>query len=590
MKKLTMQQQIIFLFICLSTFPLLIIFTIASNIFTTNTKQDLQTLYSANINEIGNKIDAVFTNALELSTYPLMEESLRTYLTSEAPTDSADYLLTKLEAANSLNSLPFSYVENIHGIGLYTENGDNIISNSNVRLTEEDYAALSISDSNPYWDFSRCEKSHDYIYLMRHLKNPTDLSQYIGYIKLAVTGSGLKEILMKFQQESQTSYFIVTPENELALWLDAGGYINSDKDLPEYGSLYKKISSGTHSWINGDIITSCYHLNNGLILYSITSPEILNSIRQTFRFSIGTAEIFIFIFTLLLSFYFSKLITAPLRQLGEHMTELSKECFSDRIPITGCREIQILSGHYNHMAERLEYLYNEVYMGELRLKQSRLEALQSQLNPHFLYNTLDTIYWMSKMGDSENTSIMVSNLSKMMRMTLEPAGNTNLVSLGYELEHLTCYISIQQIRYGNKIRFSITCDNNLKTLSVLRLLLQPLVENALVHGLPHSTNGVVSIRIYKKETVLIYDVANNGIPADINEMQKLIHSKPVHTRGLAIYNINERIRLKYGNTYGLTCFLDGSFTVFRITQPLIEHSENSGKYAPGDNTFEENIS
>ena len=242
------------------------------------------------------------------------------------------------------------------------------------------------------------------------------------------------------------------------------------------------------------------------------------------------------------------------------------------------------------MAERLEYLYNEVYMGELRLKQSRLEALQSQLNPHFLYNTLDTIYWMSKMGDSENTSIMVSNLSKMMRMTLEPAGNTNLVSLGYELEHLTCYISIQQIRYGNKIRFSITCDNNLKTLSVLRLLLQPLVENALVHGLPHSTNGVVSIRIYKKETVLIYDVANNGIPADINEMQKLIHSKPVHTRGLAIYNINERIRLKYGNTYGLTCFLDGSFTVFRITQPLIEHSENSGKYAPGGNTFEENIS
>ena len=142
MKKLTMQQQIIFLFICLSTFPLLIIFTIASNIFTTNTKQDLQTLYSANINEIGNKIDAVFTNALELSTYPLMEESLRTYLTSEAPTDSADYLLTKLEAANSLNSLPFSYVENIHDIGLYTENGDNIISNSNVRLTEEDYACL----------------------------------------------------------------------------------------------------------------------------------------------------------------------------------------------------------------------------------------------------------------------------------------------------------------------------------------------------------------------------------------------------------------------------------------------------------------
>ena len=112
---------------------------------------------------------------------------------------------------------------------------------------------------------------------------------------------------------------------------------------------------------------------------------------------------------------------------------------------------------------------------------------------------------------------------------------------------------------------------------MLSFLLQPLVENALVHGLPHSTDGVVSIRIYKKEEVLIYDVANNGIPADINEIQKLIRSKPVHTRGLAIYNINERIRLKYGSAYGLTCFLDGSFTVFRITQPLIEHSQIPGK-------------
>lgn len=577
MKKLAMYQQIIFLFICLSTVPLLIIFSITTSIFITNTKRDLQTLYTANINEIGNNINAVFTNALELSTYPLMEDSLRTYLTTDAPTDSAEYRLVKQDAVDALSSLPFGYVENIHDIGLYTESGDYIISNNNVKLTNDDYAILSKTATEPFWDFSHCARAHDYIYLIRHLRNPINLSEYIGYIKLAVTGSGLRELLMQFQRDEQISYFIVTPDDELAIWLDPGEYIKGEKTLPSYQELSDSLTSGQNSWTEDDIITSCYRLNNGLILYSITSPEVLSSIKQTFYLSIGTAETLVFIFTLLLSFYFSKLVTAPLRKLGEHMTELSKERFSDRIPVTGCREIQVLSENYNHMAERLEYLYNEVYMGELRLKQSRLEALQSQLNPHFLYNTLDTIYWMSKMGDSENTSIMVSNLSKMMRMTLEPTGNTNLVPLRYELEHLTCYISIQQIRYGNKIRFSITCDDKLKTLSVLSFLLQPLVENALVHGLPHSTDGVVSIQIYKKEEVLIYDVANNGIPADINEIQKLIRSKPVHTRGLAIYNINERIRLKYGSAYGLTCFLDGSFTVFRITQPLIEHSQIPGK-------------
>lgn len=569
MKNITMNQQIIFLFICLSTFPLLIIFTVASNIFTSNAKKELQTLYTANINEIGNNIDTIFTNALELSTYPLIEESLRTYLTTDHSKDSTEYLFIKLDAINALSSLPFSYVENIHDIGLYTESNDYIISNNNVKLTKDDYRILAESGSDAYWDFSLCINTHDYIYLLRHLKNPTNLSEYVGYIKLAITGSGLKQVLIQFQKEKEMSYFIVTPENNLAIQLDAGGYIDNGAKLPSYDTLSAKLNSGQNSWIKNDTITSSYKLNNGLILYSITAPEVLNNIKHTFRYSIGTAEILIFIFTLLLSFYFSKLITAPLRKLGEHMTELSRERFSDRISVNGCHEIQVLSENYNHMAERLEYLYNEVYMGELRLKQSRLDALQSQLNPHFLYNTLDTIYWMAKMGDSQNTSVMVSNLSKMMRMTLRSDGNNNLVSLEYELKHLTCYITIQQIRYSSKIQFSIICDEHLKTLSVLSFLLQPLVENALIHGLSNSTNGIVTVQIYKQDSTLIYDVANNGIPANVNEIQKLLGSKPHQTRGLAIYNINERIKLKYGNTYGLSCFLDGEFTVFRITQPAL---------------------
>lgn len=577
MRNFTMQQQIIFLFTCLSTFPLLIIFSFTSNIFMSNTKEDLQTLYTANINEIGTNLDAVFINALELSIYPLTEDSLLTYLTSDIDTSSSEYLSIKMKTVETLDSLPYSYIENIHDIGLYRENGDYIITNNNVRLTDGDFRTLANIGADPYWEFSLYPDSDNTIYLLRHLKNPTDLSEYIGYIKLAIVPSSLNAILTQFQKDEQISYFIVTPENNLITSLNNGEYINSNESLPTYDFLSIQLSSQSTYWTKDDILISSYKLNNGLILYSMTSPEILNSIRDTFFFSIGTAEIMIFFFTLLLSFYFSKLITTPLKKLGEHMTELSKESFSDRITVSGCREIQVLSENYNHMAERLEYLYNEVYMGELRLKQSRLDALQSQLNPHFLYNTLDTIYWMAKMGDSHNTSIMVSNLSKMMRMTLTPDNNTNLVSLGYELEHLTCYITIQQIRYGNKIHFSIICEEQLKSFSVLSFLLQPLVENALVHGLSQSIDGVVIVHIYKENTKLIYDVANNGIPADIDKIQELLSATPNHTHGLAIYNINERIRLKYGNTYGLSCFLDKEFTVFRIIQPIIDTQTGNNK-------------
>lgn len=569
-----MHQQIIILFICLVTLPLFIIFTTATNIFITNTKRDLKSIYTANINEIGNNIDAVFTNAMDLSLYPIMEESLRTYLSSDtSDTTLTEYRVIKQEAVDTLNSLPYGYTANINGIGLYTESGDNIISNGNVRMSESDYSHLEGMDAAPYWDFSQCGSSKGYIYLLRHLKDPVNLPDYVGYIKLAVTGSSLKEILQQFQKDDQVSYFIVNPKNEPVIWLDAGNYMENDKGLPSYAVLSRQASDGESSWIDGQRIISVYTLNNGLILYSITTPEVLTNIKQTFYYSIGTAEILVFFFTLLLSFYFSRLITSPLRKLEEHMTELSEEQFSDRIPVKGCYEIQMLSQTYNHMAERLEFLYNEVYMGELRLKQSRLDALQTQLNPHFLYNTLDTIYWMSKMGDSENTSIMVSNLSKMMRMTLEPGSNNNMVTLGRELEHLTCYITIQQIRYGQKVHFSVVCDDSLKNLSVLSFLLQPLVENALIHGVGKSLNGIIKINIFTQDSVLIYEVANNGIPADIQEIQAMLTKKPGATRGLAIYNIHERIRLKYGSNYGLSCHLDQDFTVFKVTQPVTWYTE-----------------
>ncbi len=575
MKRITMHQQIIILFICLVTLPLFIIFTIATNVFISNAQRDLKTIYTTNINEIGNNIDAVFTNALDLSLYPLMEESLRIYMSSDVPDNHSEYRVIKQEAVDALNSLPYGYTTNINGIGLYTESGDNIISNSNVRMSESDYAHLEGMDSSPYWDFSQCSSSKGYIYLIRHLKDPVNLPNYIGYIKLAVTGSGLKEILQQFQKDDQISYFIVTPGNSPAVWLDAGNYMDNVENLPSYTTLSRQSSEGESSWIDGQRIVSVYTLNNGLILYSITTPEVLSNIKQTFYYSIGAAEILVFFFTLLLSFYFSRLITSPLRKLEEHMTELSEEQFSDRIPVKGCYEIQMLSKTYNHMAERLEFLYNEVYMGELRLKQSRLDALQIQLNPHFLYNTLDTIYWMSKMGESENTSIMVSNLSKMMRMTLEPGSNNNMVTLGRELEHLTCYITIQQIRYGEKVRFSVVCEESLKKLPVLSFLLQPLVENALVHGLKKSLNGIVKINIFTENSVLVYEVANNGIPVDIEKIHNLLAQKPNGSQGFAIYNIHERIRLKYGTDYGLSCNLNQGFTVFKVTQPVFQQPEEN---------------
>lgn len=416
-RKITLHQQIILFFVILTTLSLFIIFGITSNIFNKNAKNDLKAIYTSNINELGNNLDSIFDNALDLTVYPLAEQSLRNYLSLPGTYTTSQERLIKQTAANTLNSLPYNYRVYIHDIGLYREDGDCITSNSNVKMDTTDYKNLKNIFEKPYWDFSHCEASGDYIYLLRHLKNPADLSSGFGYIKIAISSSKLKNIMTNTQKGKQISYFLITPNDQMVVWNKSGPPVSGLLDKITYADLSSKLSEEESSWIYNSYIISGYKLKNNLILYSITQPDVLNKIRRTFFVTMGIAVILVFLFTLLLSFYFSKLITAPIERLGKHMTKLSEEQFSDRIPVEGCYEIQTLSENYNRMAERLEFLYNEVYMGEIKLKQSRLDALQTQINPHFLYNTLDTIYWMSKMGNSEMTSIMVSNLSKMMLIT-----------------------------------------------------------------------------------------------------------------------------------------------------------------------------
>lgn len=567
-RKITLHQQIILFFVILTTLSLIIIFGIASNIFNKNAKNDLKAIYTASINELGNNLDTVFDNALDLTVYPLTEQSLRNYLSLSETCTASQERLVKQSAANTLSSLPYNYRVYIHDIGLYREDGDCITSNSNVKMSAADYSCLKNMYEKPYWDFSHCEASGDYIYLLRHLKNPADLASGFGYIKIAISSSKLKNIMSKAQKGKQISYFLITPNDQIVVWNKAEQPVSKWQDKITYDNLSSKLSEGESSWLYNSYIISEYKLKNNLILYSITQPDVFNKIKQTFLVTMGIAVILVFSFTLLLSFYFSKLITAPIERLGKHMNKLSEEQFSDRIPVEGCYEIQTLSENYNCMAERLEFLYNKVYMGEIKLKQSRLDALQTQINPHFLYNTLDTIYWMSKMGNSKMTSIMVSNLSRMMRMTLEPQGENDMIPLKRELEHLNCYITIQQIRYSDKIRFSITCEESLKNQSVLSFLLQPIVENALIHGLSKYASGIVKIDIFKRNSCLVYEIANNGEPVNVNEIENLLHANSHQIHGLAIRNINERIQLKFGNPYGLTCYLNGEFSVFCITHPL----------------------
>ena len=563
--KMTMRKKIILFFLCLVAIPILIIYIVASNLFIKSAQKDLKNLYAANINEVGKNIDVFFSDALDLTLYPLMEQNLRTFLTE--PPSSPSYLKDKKNASDILLSMPYGFSSGIHGITLANMVPDMIGVGSNIRLTNEDAAAAKEQNASPSWDYSAAREKNGYLYLTRLLKNPSNISQHIGYIKLSISCAKIKAAIAENQKDDQTSYFLLSPGNGCLVESDTSRQSDFPKEELSYQKLSQLAASAENSKIISNRILSAYSIEHtDLIIYSITRPDVLTVVKKTFLSNMMILSVLVFAFSILLSLAFAKIITKPMDMLGRRMASLSNEDFSVRVPVKGTDEISVLSHHFNEMAEKLEFLYKEVYMGELKLKQSQLDMLQTQINPHFLYNTLDTIYWMAQMGDTQNVSTMVSNMSKMMRLTLTPKTNDK-IPLSQELEHLSCYITIQQIRYGSKVQFFQTCPENLMDEYVLSFLLQPLVENALVHGLKNSLHGFVRVTIYEENGNIIYEVANTGELICPDEISAILADPTDSQKGLALKNIRERLRLKYGEAYPMEYYVEKECSVFKITQP-----------------------
>lgn len=569
---MTMRKKITVLFISFALIPIVIIYLVASKLFLDSAQKDMENLYAANITEISKNVDGYFKDAADLTLYPLMETNLKAFLTT--PQSAPNYAGIKQQASEILLTMPFGFSTGIHGFTIYNASGDSISTLSTVKLTPREMTLLDEENASPVWDYSEYEKENGYLYLSRLLKNPTNISQKIGYIKIAVSISELRYAIKELQYDQQTSYYMMSPENHLLISLDGKEDDKADISSYTYRSLLPLTQGGMHSQTRHRQIVSADMISDtGFLLFSISNASALSLIRNTFTTTLAILSLLVLIFTILLSFAFSRIITRPLNQLGTRMASISNEDFSVRYPVKGTDEISLLARQFNHMAQRLEFLYQEVYMGELKLKQSQLDTLQTQINPHFLYNTLDTIYWMAKMGDTANVSTMVSNMSQMMRLTLTPSPN-GLHTLREEIKHLNCYLEIQRIRYGTKVEFEFLCPESLYSCQVLCLLLQPLVENALVHGLQNCIHGTVRINIYEENNMLIYEVANTGeliCPDDLDRL--LADTESLEKRGMALRNINGRLILKYGPEYSLTYLVKDGFSIFRILQPkeLVDH-------------------
>lgn len=561
---MTLRKQLLIFFISLIIIPVVIIYLISISIFTRDTVNNRKKELFNQTQEAGTAIENYFNEAQNLSIYPLIEPTLKEYL----KTDSSDpgFTSVKNDANSILSSMPYGMADGIWNIALISvsDQGFPISVGYSLDITADEKELLSSTYYKPYWYADLVDGTCQF-YLLRQLRFLED-SMPRGYVKVALQTSSLLNCLGKYKY-NHTDYFLIDESSTLLLSTED----NLAEELSAFSfdyntllALYEKEDclSNKNTMITVHPIGKTPYL-----LCSLSQNDANTVMRNNLIQMLSIVAVFVVIFSIILSMVFTRIITRPLQTLKSSMDSLSDENFDIQIPEKGNNEISSLIRHFNQLAAKLKYLYNENYKGQLYLKQAQIDNLQTKINPHFLHNTLDTIYWMCKMGKNSEAAYMLSNLSDILRSTLA-IEQKDTTTVRQELTDIQSYLNIQRIRKNNLIDFTVECPNECLELPTLKFILQPLIENALQHGFANATSGSIIIHIFMDQQCLCIDIKNNGTLIDTAEIDELL-GKPLTTiRGFSLHNINDRLVLKYGDQYRLQYFTEDGYTVFRTIQPI----------------------
>ncbi len=273
-------------------------------------------------------------------------------------------------------------------------------------------------------------------------------------------------------------------------------------------------------------------------------------------------------------------ITKPVGELCGVTEQISKGDFSVRASVESEDEISVLADSVNDMTEHLEIMVKQIKEDERKMRQAELRLLQEQINPHFLYNTLDTIIWLIEGNSSEKAVDMVVSLSDFFRLVLSQG--KEVITIGEEERHIRSYLEIQQVRYKDILDYEILLSPEIYEYKILKMTLQPLVENALYHGIKYKrARGTITITGSLVEGKIYLAVKDNGVGMEKEELEKLqkeIRRSCKETeKGFGLANVNERIRMNFGEEYGMTIdSIQGEGTTVRIVIPA-EQMEKKAK-------------
>jgi len=586
--KFFQNKSIIFKLLTHYIIIILIIVSTLSIINSYNMTNELKDVFNKNttqmIRQIKNNVEFNIKDIENIIYYLSVNEDVISYISGEQfnPSIESEKRVLELLKVYASGRLEIGGILIANQSGSFLSN--DMVAISDKTMLEEDWYKKAISKPNKIQLFSKpINRNIKSIYDYYSADNMVSLVKAIQYdhngvietgvilidLKINSIGSMISE--KKFDENEffyitdETHKVIFSPINKIVYRINSEWFNQSEDNdhtfVQEIGGHSYQIMYEYSEYINCNFV-GVFSLDQSL--------RIINKVQR---------DILIYAFILLLigvsiAAIYTNSIVKPIGVLQGLMKKAEEGELNIKFQVTNNDEIGKLGKSFNSMIESIKNLINIVQIEQNQKKEAELKAFQAQINPHFLYNTLDTINWMAQEYKADDISEVVCALTDLFRISLSKG--KQIIPLRDEIKQVTSYLTIQLVRYNDKFTYSINCSEALLECKVVKLILQPIVENAIYHGIKQMDGmGHIEINIYEKDHNLIFSIMDDGVgivESKVVALNEMLSSKEQQTSnyGIGIFNVSERIKLTYGDQYGIKIMSqEGKGTKVDVTQPLI---------------------
>lgn len=480
--------------------------------------------------------------------------------------DDVKELRTILESAQASTDI-FKVRLFVNNSKIYSDEKVNFFSLEDIQRKDW-YKNIADENGRVYWKSTYLEHYIDsddtyVISCARLLRDPTDFNSTMGVLMIDIPEKIFYNIISKIELAYKESIFILDNNGIVISYSDKskiGGRILSNNDLKPLKGVKQGVYSIGEGLNKTFIIFNTIETTGWKIVVSIPETELAGKnkvINGVSGVVIIVITLVVFLLTLFLAFAFlAESITRRVKQMIEIMNKEGIENLNENMD-SKSGDFNILESHVNSMLKTVHSLLEESYQAKINVREAQLKALQAQINPHFLYNTLDTINWMAIRINAQDINYMVDSLAKYFRLSLNKG--RDIVNIADEINLARVYLELQQKRFLDSFTAEFEVDEEVNKYCMPKLILQPIIENALLHGIQKkkSRKGKIRIEVRKLEEDILFRISDDGVGMDTEMTVNLLSGNRKHMESesngssYGLYNVNERIRLFFGEGYGI---------------------------------------